>query len=558
MELEIQITRRALGAALLAVATATTAMGQVTVRASVNATGKGGNGRSESARISGNGRFVAFASAADNLVPGDGNGVGDVFVHDLLTGTTERVSVDSSGAEGNGDSSEPAISRDGRFVAFRSSADNLVAGDTNGVTDIFVHDRNSGATTRVSVDATGAQCNLLCAFPAISSDGSLVAFGSASDNLVPGDTNGAFDLFVKDVATGAIERVSVDSSGAQSNDWSGEVQMSGDGALVVFVSSATNLVAGDANGKDDIFVHDRNSGSTWRVNVAANGAEADAASFVPAISRDGSTVVFASDATNLVSGDGNAASDVFVVDLATRSIERASVASDGGEADGSSSHPRLSSDGRYVAFDSYADDLVAADANGSDDVFVHDRTTGVTWRASLDSSAVEGNDLSDGPDLDDGGRIVTFQSDATNLIPVDLNGFEDVFVRLEAPALWLNYGAGWPGTLGVPAFTASSDPVLGSTFGVDLANSLGSDTFALIFVGLSKQSLVTSADGTLLVDMLFTFPTPVPAAGLHHEDDVPDDESICGAVLFLQGLELDAGASHGISFSAGLEILVGR
>src|SRR5207249_1268748 len=205
--------------------------------------------------LSADGRFVAFGSDATNLVAGDTNGTTDVFVHDRQTGTTERVSVASGGGtQGNGKSGGffafPALSADGRFVAFQSDATNLVAGDTNGTTDVFVHDRQTATTERVSVNGFSAG-------PALSADGRFVAFHSTGSNLVAGDTNGATDVFVHDRQTGTTERVSGASDGTQGNDASAGPALSADGRLVAFHSSATNLVAGDANRAYDVFVHDR-------------------------------------------------------------------------------------------------------------------------------------------------------------------------------------------------------------------------------------------------------------------------------------------------------------
>src|SRR5205823_5466864 len=208
------------------------------------------NGTSFAPAISADGRFVAFPSEATNLVPGDTNGVTDVFVRDRRTGTTERVSVSSAGAEANGTSFTPAISADGRFVAFSSDATNLVGRDTNGAVDVFVNDRMTGMTERVSVDSTGAQANAasieqFC--PALSGDGRFVAFESDATNLVPGDTNGVADVFVHDRLTATTERVSVDSAGAQANDKSDFPAISADGSVVAFVSTASNLVPDDTN-----------------------------------------------------------------------------------------------------------------------------------------------------------------------------------------------------------------------------------------------------------------------------------------------------------------------
>ena len=197
-----------------------------------------------------------------------------MFVHDRQSGTTTRVSVDGSGAQANEQSWRPEISADGRLVAFASIASNLVAGDTNGAADIFVHDRLTGATTRVSVASGGAQASGESNEPSLSTDGRSVAFTSYSSNLVPGDTNSWEDVFVHDRATKTTRRVSVDSSGIQGNNFSIEPSISGNGRFIAFRSDASNLVPGDTNRGHDVFIRDLLSQSTTRVSISNDGAQA--------------------------------------------------------------------------------------------------------------------------------------------------------------------------------------------------------------------------------------------------------------------------------------------
>src|SRR4051794_5328017 len=226
--------------------------------------------------ISAVGGFVAFESYATDLVPGDTNDQGDIFVRNRKTGTTKRISVGPNGVQGNGESAFPAISADGRFVAFWSSASNLVPGDTNGAGDIFVRDRKLDTTERVSVGPKGRQANDESFVPAISADGRFVAFISAASNLVPGDTNRASDIFVRDRKLGTTERVSLSSDGLQGNSdsfWT--PSLSANGRFVAFTSTATNLVPGDTNRQEDIFVRDRRLGTTELVSVSSRGQQAN-------------------------------------------------------------------------------------------------------------------------------------------------------------------------------------------------------------------------------------------------------------------------------------------
>jgi len=360
-------------------------------------------------------------------------------------GTTERVSVDSSGGQADrGSWGFAAVSGGGRYVAFDSDATNLVPGDANGQADVFVRDRQTGATTRVSGNSVGDEGNLTSWTPTISPDGRYVTFVSAASNLVPGDANGQEDIFVHDRNTGVIDRVSVDMDGNEGNNVSYDPPaISADGRYVAFSSMASNLVAGDTNDKTDIFVHDRQTGATTRVSVDSAGNEADGWSEQPAISADGRFVAFTSDATDLVSGDTSSYGDVFVHDRQTGTTERVSVDSDGNQATGgNSASPAISSDGRYVTFASEAVNLVDGDSNfcgvpwsSCSDVFVHDRQTGVTERVSVASGGAQGDRGSGSPTISADGRYVGFTSGASNLVDGDTNmcsptyNCPDVFVH---------------------------------------------------------------------------------------------------------------------------------
>ena len=271
--------------------------------------------------ISADGRYVAFISEASNLVAGDTNERPDVFVRDRVSRTTTRATVATDGTQANGDSFGPAaISADGRYVAFGSNASNLVAGDTNERPDVFVRDRVRGTTTRASVATDGTQGSLNSLQPSISANGRYVAFGSIASNLVAGDTNGIVDVFVRDRVAGTTTRVNISTRGAQTAHTDPDTMLedselptiSADGRYVAFLSGAGNLVDCDTNGIVDVFVRDRVRGTTTRVSVATRGAQANQRSSEPAISANGRYVAFSSDASNLVRGDTNGSSDVFV------------------------------------------------------------------------------------------------------------------------------------------------------------------------------------------------------------------------------------------------------
>jgi Tol biopolymer transport system component len=449
------------GIALALVVAVAFAQSETTELVSVASDGTQGNdisGRFSPPAVSADGLVVAFDSVATNLVAGDA-GANDIFVRDRSSGTTQRVSVDSNGNQANNGSFFPAISGDGRLVVFQSLATNLVPGDTNNRQDIFVHDRLTGVTTRVSVDSAGAQANANSSNRAISDNGRFVAFGSDATNLT---SQGAPGIFVHDLLTGSTELVSVNNDGVPANGGSGAADISADGRFVAFSSFATNLVRRDRNGTRDVFVRDRAAGTTVRVSVDSRGREVIGFSTDPSISDDGRFVAFASDATNLVPGDTNGVNDAFVHDLLTGATERVSVDSAGNQANDASFHgirggttfgPKISGDGRFVAFDSIATNLVPDDENTCQsqiynfpvsgqcpDVFVRDRQTGTTSRVSVSHRG----DQSDGPSTDSAinadGSVVAFFSAATNLPdPDDLNtcGFftvpgqcPDIFVRV--------------------------------------------------------------------------------------------------------------------------------
>ncbi|MBC8414248.1 PD40 domain-containing protein [bacterium] len=368
---------------------------RITEIVSVDSSGNYSNGYSGRNSISGDGQLVAFASSGSNLVEGDTNGSNDIFVHDRQSGITERVSVDSAGIETQGGGSEmPSISWDGRYVAYESRASNLVQGDVNSMQDIFVHDRQTGVTERVSVHSSGVGANGINAVPVISGDGRYVTFQSEATNLVDGDTNGVKDVFVHDRDTGITERVSVDSAGAQGDGSSQSPSISGDGRYVVFSSGAANLVSGDTNNAFDVFIHDLQTGITERVSTG----------FYASISYDGRYVAFIN------------AKQVYVYDRQTGAAEHVSVDYSGIQGNGRSIWTSISGDGRYVAFYSEATNLIFGDVNGWGNIYVYDRETRVTRKVSVDSYGTEGDNSSIYPSISSDGRYVAFSSEAENLV----------------------------------------------------------------------------------------------------------------------------------------------
>jgi Tol biopolymer transport system component len=351
-----------------------------TERVSVSSTGLSANGTSDSVDVSDNGRYAVFRSVATNLVPGDSNGVADVFLHDRVTGHTERISVGSAGRQADGPSGllSAAITPNGRYVAFDSLAGNLVSGDHNGQYDVFLRDRRNNRTSRVSVGLAGAEPNGMSRVGSISADGRRVAFDSTASNLVDRDTNQIDDVFVRDRGTGVTTLVSVGLGGASANGASRAPALSADGHLVAFQSFATNLVAADNNPYDDIFVRDLTTGTTEPVSVLTSGERIFGSNTTPSISADGRYVVFA---TRLpIAAVGGPWTLVWVRDRVAKTTTRVVVDPAVAPGHQASISGSISPDGRHVAFLS-AERSPAGGQNPG--VYVLDLATGKTTRVSV-------------------------------------------------------------------------------------------------------------------------------------------------------------------------------
>lgn len=410
-------------------------LGQSTTRVSLSTGGVPGDGASLRAAVSSDGRYVAFQSLAGNLVPGDSNGVMDIFLADRQENTLVRISVRSDGTQANDDCVGPVISADGRWIAYVSRTNRLVSSDENREMDVFLYDRLNRTTEIISRTASGGPANRASMQPALSADGRYVAFQSLAGNLVTGDTNGAWDIFVRDRQTDTTHRVSVSTGGGQADGSSFNAAISADGRYVAFQSEAANLVTGDANGCWDVFVHDRQTGETRRVSLSWDGAEIPGDSTAPAISADGRHVAYTSRADTVVPGDTNLDMDVFVTDWQSGTVERISVTGDGQEGLGDSMAPALSADGRYVAFQSWANNLATQDSNDAWDVFVRDRETGWLFCASVTPDGLPAGRDSVSPVLAGDGQLVVFHSLAADLVAGDANSAADIFLTL-IPAGW--------------------------------------------------------------------------------------------------------------------------
>ncbi|WP_404286112.1 hypothetical protein ACD578_14750 [Microvirga sp. RSM25] len=341
----------------------------VQTRISTAADGMEGLGDSNEAQFSPDGRFVVFESDANNLVAGDNNGQRDIFLKDLSTGAIIRLSTTAGGAQADSNSLNVQFSPDGGFVVFTSYATNLITGDTNNATDIFLKDLTTGAVTRLSTTANGTQANGNSSDAQLSQDGHLMVFSSTAANL--GGSGSFFpNIFLKDLTTGAVTLVTSAADGTQANGLNSDARFSPDGHSAVFESSANNLVTGDANNQIDIFLKDLTTGAVTLVTNTADGTQGNGRSYDARFSADGHFVVFTSEASNLVADDTNGVSDVFLKDLTTGAITRLSTAANGAQTDFDSYTPLFSPDGRSVVFESDATNLVAGDGNNRTDLFL--------------------------------------------------------------------------------------------------------------------------------------------------------------------------------------------
>ncbi len=414
-----------------------------TVRVSMSWEGGDAEGISREPSISADGRYVAFTSTASNVILGDANKVPDIFVYDSQEETVELASPGEISAaepgpgeidgQANAPSGEPAISADGRYVAFSSYASNLAPGDTNGRQDVYVYDRATHTVERVSVGEGGVQGNGISREPSISQDGRVVAFFSSSTNLVPALTP-VFphqNIYVYERGAPGLELISVGEGGG-GNAPSRAPSIDGTGDLVAFESQASNLGPPDTGGEGNVYLFERPVQETELVSVGKGGKAANASSSHPAISEDGNVVAFASEASNLVAGDTNSTSDVFAYERGNPNLELVSIGEEGEPASGPSSPgdtPAVSEDGRYVAFSSFASNLVERDF-APRDIFVRDRTEGTTSRESRGGGGdTQANGASSAPTISADGTAIGFESTASNLVPEDENGLIDVFLH---------------------------------------------------------------------------------------------------------------------------------
>lgn len=402
-------------------------------RISVSSIPTQANGTSEWPIISRDGRFVIYHSTASNLVPNDTNNAEDVFLYDRLFRTTERISFGIGGVQGNNRSQFGDLSSDGRYIAFHSEATNFVPNDTNNAWDVFFLDRFTGQFERISVTTSGQQANGSSIFPDISGGGRFITFYSQATNLVPNDTNGVSDIFLHDRLLGTTERISVSSAGVQANGSSIFQDLSADGRYTVYESEATNLVPNDTNNAWDIFLYDRINQTTQLISLNSAGQQGNDRSSYAIIAANNRYVTYVSYATNIDPADPTPNGDIYVRDLVSGTTELISRGLNNQPSNGDSHYPVISSDGRFIAYHSEASNLVPGDTNNVADIFLYDRQTGNTKRVSLSITGQQANGSSNIAAISGNGRFIAFHSLASNLTFGDTNGTIDVFLYLDLP-----------------------------------------------------------------------------------------------------------------------------
>lgn len=392
-------------------------------------TGVGGapiDGNCKDVSVSSDGRFIAFSSTATNLVANDTNGKEDVFLYDVDMQTIVRCSVDSNGVEGNNNSFTPSVSDDGMYVTFTSSSTNLAADDTNSVLDVFVYNTQTGTTTLVSRHSDGTLGDGASYDCKISGNGQFIVYRSLATNLIDTDTNSRLDIFMLDMNDSSTTRVSVSTDGIEGNGDSIQPSISRDGTMVAFASTANNLSGLDGNLVSDIFVRNITLGTTSIASLTSTGGSSTGASVEPCMSPDGTCVAFRSTASNLMPLDSNGVDDIFKYNIMTSELSRISVSSANAQANALCSSPRISEDGRFVSYLSSSSTLATKDTNDVTDVLVRDTLLNYTWRVSLSTTGAQGDGAVKSLAMNSDATSYVFASAATTMFDNDTNLVDDL------------------------------------------------------------------------------------------------------------------------------------
>ncbi|RKY16803.1 MAG: hypothetical protein DRQ55_17250 [Planctomycetota bacterium] len=492
------------------------------------------------------GRYAVYSSSDWNLFFGFNLTKTNIIFRDLQAGTSELISKTPLGAESDGMSVNASLSADGRFVVFQSSSTDIVPGSPSGV-HVYVYDRQAGVSDLVDVPNGGGTANGNAVSASISDDGRYVTFQSGATNLAGTDTNVYYDIFVRDRQLGTTVRLS------NGNFESESPSISADGQRVVFHTRANNILAGDTNGAQDVVLWDASVSGLQLVSRNSAGGVSNSVSWISTISRDGRWVAFCSASTNLNgAGSGNGQLQLILWDSTTELMSKASVDSAGVMGDKHAYDPRLSSDGRFVTFRSRSTNLIASDTNNNDDIFVHDTQSALTRRVSESLAGVGGNfAVFPLAPITTDGTLMLFVDQSNNLVAGDTNG-KDLFLRtMEWPSPWGDLGQGLAGTNGMPALQATGDLTGGSTVTLTLSDALPLGSTALV-LGFSQLDAPFRGGTLVPFPDIMVIGLPIDAAGTQVIADTWPLGVPSGAEIFVQHWFADAGAVHGFAASNGL------
>ncbi len=459
-------------------------------RVSVDPDGVQANGASGFPSISSDGRYVVFETDATNLVPGDTNGVTDIILADLQTGGRQRISVATDGTQANGASTKPWITADGNYVVYQSLASNLVSGDTNGQSDIFLYTISTGETRRISVSAAGLQGNGPSTDPSISETGRYVSYTTASSNIVTPDTNTVADIIWVDTTTGEVKRASQELGGPQANRACGNSFISPDGQYVQFSTRATTLVSNPLQVRKCI----RYSVATGRLAAVSTNTTNDAQT--AGISANGRHCAFTSEQNDLVPDDQNGVSDVFVLDTLTGIVTLCSRSHGTYQAQAPCTQPAQTPDASHVTFSSSATNLL--DNNGPyQSVFHHDFGTATFWMMPWGLSGAKPNGASQYSRISDDGSKIVFQSAADNLVSGTAPGVSGIYLVTDNKAMYhVSYGAGGVAANGHSRWPDISPEGSAVVFESDASNLVAGDTNGVTDIFLAKQGVTTRVSKT--------------------------------------------------------------
>lgn len=509
--------------------------------------------------ISFDGRLVLFDTSASNIPGGDSPGVSDVYLWDRTTNSFEWISQ-TNGTPANGTSTGYSLAGNGSFVLFSSRASNLVIGDTNGQPDAFLYDRITNTLERVSLNSQGMELARNSIPQNLDDSGGFIVFKTVDSNVLPGDNNNRQDVFIRDRVSGMIWLGAPSYMGGFPQDGSSDGLISGDGSTFAFDSFSSDIVPNDNNSTSDVFYRSFPTGNTIRISLTFTGGPTTAGSEVQDISTDGRFIVFTSLSNNIVPGDNNGFADVFVYDTMNLTVTRASLGLSGQEPNAGCGTASISDDGRYVMFESAATNLVANPSMGFGQIYVRDLAQNTTVLVSSDVHGNAGNGFTLSNHIARNGLYGTFNSSATSLVPRDLNGgIRDVFAVSHGELF--DYGNGCAGSGGfVPELLTHGLPSSGSLMTYVIENGLGRAPTWLYF-GLARASIPLGGGcdlflGSIMDNSVFFFLNGSGPGNGTVALPVQVPVGSAPGTFYVQAFSFDPGASPGFTVTNAIQVSV--